>query len=414
MEVTSFAEQFAQWKQTQSACVLVLEKSGTPLGTCKLVFCTAGNERIEMSHTEGSFFVESAEDPRVQDLNNFLLCEQPTFCTVLDRLNAAVASRKKARSLIESYGSLSVSAGSDIDVVESMWSLEPEEKEHLLAQVAALDPQCVSVNEDLGTVVLRLEPAAFVSAGFSETFSLSEEKIVVTLDYTTPVLPVVKVAQFKSPRESIGVILIRRMIEHFFTAVRSGNIAGLRPAQEEPEVTEKKAGLSTRLRKGVESVKDMFGARSDSSEAADRKNVANVMRMGFSREQAEGALKAANNSIDLAVEKLLENPDQFQPVLDPAFNVFSGLLSYLAERFQRPFGFCAACHAPHRCGGTLPIICGNELCVYSFESYFSAMECRLCPMEDCNSGRGIDSSLALCEALRSSGGTFGISLSTLL
>ncbi len=35
-------------------------------------------------------------------------------------------------------------------------------------------------------------------------------------------------------------------------------------------------------------------------------------------------------------------------------------------------------------------------------------------MQDCNSGSGIDSSLALCQALQSSGGAFGISLSTLL
>ena len=42
------------------------------------------------------------------------------------------------------------------------------------------------------------------------------------------------------------------------------------------------------------------------------------------------------------------------------------------------------------------------------------MQCRLCPQENCNEEDGIDSSLALCQALKSNGGAFGISLNTLL
>ncbi len=420
MEARSFADCFAHWKEMHAAptCVLSLDKGGSTLGSCKLVVSVAG-ERVEISHTEGSFFVESAQDARIQDLNSFLLSEQPSFFALLNRLNA-VGSRKKARSLVESYGSLSASANSQSDMEgaenDDVWCLSPEEKAHLMAQVAGSGLEdSMSVNEDLGTVVLRLEPV-FVSRDFCEKFSLTEEKIVLTLDYTTPVSPVVKVAQFKSPRESIGIILLRRMVEHYFTAVRSGAIDELRPSTLPPtEEAEPKKGLGQRLLSGVQSVKEMFGGGSASEEGvADAKNVAIVVGMGFSRGQAVAALRAANNSVDLAVERLLEDPEAYQPAPEPGFNVFAGLVSYLTDRFLTPSHFCAACHAPHRCGGNLPIICGQELCVFTFESYLGAMDCRLCPMQDCNSGRGIDSSLALCEALRSNGGAFGISLSTLL
>lgn len=95
--------------------------------------------------------------------------------------------------------------------------------------------------------------------------------------------------------------------------------------------------------------------------------------------------------------------------------MFCELKDYLFDRFLAPSSYCLACHTPHRCGGALPIICGRDLCVFYFEERLGArIDCRLCPMEDCNSGSGIDSSLALCQALQSSGGAFGISLSTLL
>jgi hypothetical protein len=428
MEAQSFGDCFAQWKQVHANCVVALEKGGTTLGSCQLVLRVAG-ERVEISHTDGSFFVEGADDARIQDLNSFLLSEQPSFFVLLDRLNA-IGSRKKPRNLLESAGSLSASAnslsascGSEMEN-DDVWCLSAEEKAHLLAQVSGSGIEdcahCVmSVNHDLGTIVLRLEPT-FVTQVFATQFELTDEKIVVTLDYSTPVSPVVKVAQFKSTRENIGIILIRRMVEHFFTALRTGTLEELRPVKEPEKAKEEPhKNLGKRLVEGgLQSIKEMLGGGGISSSSyesmPDAENVAIVIGMGFSRGQAIAALRASKNNVDAAVERLLEDPDGFQPPAEPSFNIFSGLLSYLTERFEQPSHFCAACHAPHRCGGTLPIICGREMCVFTFESYLTKMDCRLCPIEDCNSGRGMDSSLLLCEALRSIGGAFGISLSALL
>jgi hypothetical protein len=290
------------------------------------------------------------------------------------------------------------------------------------------------INDDLGLVTLKVDPRLFISPEIAQGFQIDlDEIIIINMSYASPIYPKINVTQYQN-QNSWGVrILLKGVVEYFATEYRLGTpMSELRARKNVvDQVTGKKKknhegkqppkGGSS-IGKGA-SVKNLFHSSKpdvapeegslekggSKSKKVAEKNIELLVSMGFSRLQAHSALLDAKNNVDQAVEKLSANAERY------TFNFFIELTKFISDRFLYMPEFCLACHAPHRCGGELPIICGRDLCVFFFEEHIGEkFECRLCPMEHCNDEDGVDSSLALCEALKSNGGAFGIKLSTLL
>ena len=423
----------------------------------------AGGRPLELiTNDDETFFAEEA-DERFEDLNAFLLGgDKPSFERVLDRIWSMSKVSDDAMELSGSQeSSLGASLGASLGFSQELhmsnhWHLTDEEKDHLLAQVEEarcfFSDEALRVNDDLATVSIRVDPHNFIDQAVCTAFSISEEPLIITLNYSTPVSPTVGVVQYQN-HGSFGVnVLIRNVVEHvrapfcfskncllltwsvlqFCTHVRVGKaLEELRPRKENvvADTDEKAGGLGAN-----DSVKNLFYKKKSHAPSVDAKAVDHIIGMGFSRSEAIKALRATSGDLDRAVDSLLGAPHQ-EAQGGETDNFFLELASWLSDRFLRMQDYCLACHQPHRCGGDLPIICGRDLCVFFFEHYLGEkFDARLCPMENCNDGSDIDSSLgmarpplicvclfvfdffhaALCEALKSNGGAFGISLSTLL
>jgi hypothetical protein len=163
-----FGTQFAVWlSRCGNGDVKLVSTDGE-----KLSLRVVGKRvTVLANNTDGSFFIESAEDARVSDLNDFLLSGRRSFEQFLDRL-AGVASKKAKKSLAESYGSLGESGGSlgssmagsfsDEERGPSAWNLGAGEKERLLLDVAESGIEELTVNEDLASIVWSVDPKEFI------------------------------------------------------------------------------------------------------------------------------------------------------------------------------------------------------------------------------------------------------------
>jgi hypothetical protein len=205
---------------------------------------------------------------------------------------------------------------------------------------------------------------------FGIKFGLSGEPVLITLLYNTPVCPVVKVSQYQTQHDSEGLILIRSMVEHFFTVTRMGDASLLRPL---PYPVAKASAAEVPKFDQTVSVKNLF-TNDLSHGRPDDKHVSYIVSMGFTKAQAIKALVDAKANLDVAVDLLVS-----APIVES--NLFVDLKEYLTDRFLSLPSYCLACNNPHRCGGALPIICGRDLCVFYFEERLgSRVDCRLCPM----------------------------------
>jgi hypothetical protein len=308
-----FDVEFAVWSSTSDGPSDITLES---VRGAQISMSVSGKKVVVVAEN-GKFFIESSQDARFADLNSWLLCaSNVAFADLLDEF--ARISKKKPRTLQESIGSLSgveslVSSAASLSFEEeneeSRWHLGDEEKAILLSQVhAAESTMQIVVNEDLASIVLTIDGAELLASDWREKFQLSDEKVLITLWYDSPVCPTIRVAQYKTKSDSEGLILIRAIVEHFFTTLRVTNndFSVLRPlpfAIDHAKVPVKKVGGSI----NGDSVKNLFMS-SGSPVPCDEKSVNLIIGMGFSKAQAIRALISTNNNVEGAIDMLVNEP----------------------------------------------------------------------------------------------------------
>jgi hypothetical protein len=137
------------------------------------------------------------------------------------------------------------------------------------------------------------------------------------------------------------------------------------------------------------------------------KQITEVKEMGFTTQQAFRALKMTEGKVDLAVNILLENPNQFVDLPDPEYftenfqikpsskikddsvygsfnqditlyrcenflkegNIFQGILNYLKYKISTCSTTCIICDDVLGFDGMKPTVCDKDLCMHSLDQY---------------------------------------------